>query len=228
LKKDTRHKGARNDRSNKQASEISMTENRIDKTISRLVASRSNNEAKEIYHQWQSYDSDLDQHGYVAPQIAVDKLVKILDDKNALIHDAGCGTGKVGVLLNQAGFTRIEGSDLSESMLQRAENHTIYNKLSVADFSTSLDEADKKFDAAISVGVWKDSFGPSFTKELVRITKTGGIIIMTVRPQFFPALESVLQELQNERSIDVISNDIDDYMTGQQAKAHFIALSRLS
>jgi len=205
-----------------------MSEHRIDNTISRLVASRSNDEAKEIYHQWQSYDSDLDQHGYVAPQIAVDKLIKLLEDKKALIHDAGCGTGKVGVLLNQAGFTQIEGSDLSESMLERAGNHAIYNKLSIADFSTSLDEADKKFDAAISVGVWKDGFGTSFTRELVRITKTGGIIVVTVRPQFLPALEGVLEELKNDGSIDVISNDIDDYMTGQQAKAHFIAIRRLS
>ena len=208
-------------------SENNISEKRIDKTIRRLVASRSNSEAKEIYHQWQTYDSDLDQHGYVAPRIAVDKLVKNLADKSSLIHDAGCGTGKVGVLLNQAGFTRIEGSDLSESMLERAENHGIYEKLSVADFSAKLDEPSEHFDAAISVGVWKDSFGPSFTKELVRITKKGGMIVVTVRPQFFPALENVLDELQTNGSIEIVCNDLDDYMTGQQAKAHFVVLRRL-
>ena len=209
-------------------SENEKSKNRIDKTISRLVASRSNSEAKEIYHQWQSYDSDLEEHGYVAPEIAVAKLVKNLDDKHALIHDAGCGTGKVGVLLKQAGFTRLEGSDLSESMLERADKHQIYSKLSVADFSTRLDETGGRFDAAISVGVWKDSFGPSFTKELVRITKPGGTIVITVRPQFLPALETVLKELQSNGSIDIVANDLDDYMTGQQAKAHFVVLRRLS
>jgi len=204
-----------------------MSENQLDKTIRRLVASRSNSEAKEIYHQWQSYDSDLDEHGYVAPQIAVQKLTQNLDDKSALIYDAGCGTGKVGVLLNKAGFTRIEGSDLSESMMERAERHRIYTKLSVADFSTSLDEKNEHFDATISVGVWKDSFGPTFTRELFRITKPGGTIVLTVRPQFLPALDPVLEELRSSESIHIVANELDDYMTGQQAKAHYIVLRRL-
>lgn len=200
--------------------------NKLENSIQRLVNSRDNEETKEIYAEWQSYDSDLDEYGYVAPQTATTLLMEQLADKNATIFDAGCGTGKVGTLLHAAGYQQLEGADLSESMLSRAQSLGIYKNLSTADFSKTLDQADASFDAVISVGVWKDGFGEKFTHEMVRLAKNGATIVVTVRPQFMPALESVLDSLTNDGVIQVVSNQVHDYIKGQNSTAHYVVLRK--
>ena len=78
--------------------------NKLEQTIQRLVASKSDEEAKQVYAEWQSYDSDLDAYGYIAPQLMANKLIAEVDEPDALIYDAGCGTGKVGAALHIAQF----------------------------------------------------------------------------------------------------------------------------
>jgi len=52
-------------------------------------------------------------------------------------------------------------------MLQRAKL-VIYNNLSTADFSKSPEQPEASFDAVSSAGVWKDGFGKTFTREMIR------------------------------------------------------------
>ena len=200
--------------------------NQLEKNIQQLVNSRDKEETKEIYAEWQSYDSDLDAYGYVAPDTAAALLMDQLPDKNARILDAGCGTGKVGTVLHAAGFQQLEGADFSESMLDRAKALGIYNNLSIADFSTSLDQQDASFDAIIAVGVWKDGFGEKFTQEMVRLTKKDGAIVFTVRPQFMFAAEPIVESLTTSGLIQVVSNQEKDYIKGQDSTAHYIVLQK--
>jgi len=200
--------------------------NQLEKNIQQLVNSRDKEETKEIYAEWQSYDSDLDGYGYVAPDTAAALLMDQLPDKNARILDAGCGTGKVGTVLHAAGFQQLEGADFSESMLDRAKALGIYNNLSIADFSKSLDQQDASFDAIIAVGVWKDGFGDKFTREMVRLTKKDGAIVFTVRPQFMFAMETILESLTDSGLIRVVSNQEKDYIKGQDSTAHYILLQK--
>ena len=116
--------------------------NQLEKNIQQLVNSRDKEETKEIYAEWQSYDSDLDAYGYVAPDTAAALLMDQLPDKNARILDAGCGTGKVGTVLHAAGFQQLEGADFSESMLDRAKALGIYNNLSICLLYTSPSPRD--------------------------------------------------------------------------------------
>lgn len=202
--------------------------NKLETTIQRLVGSKSDEEAKKVYAEWQSYDTDLDEYGYVAPQLAAEKLINAVNNTNAHIYDAGCGTGKVGAVLHSVGYKHLQGGDFSESMLQRAQSLNIYEKLSTADFTQPLDYVDNYFDAAISVGVWKDHFGPVFTEELVRIVKTGGFIALTVRPQFMPAFNPIAETLESSGTAQIVCNETGDYIKGQQSTAHYIVIQKNS
>ena len=195
---------------------------RVEKTIQHLVASNSNEEAKQTYAEWQSYDEDLDAYGYVAPQIAVALFSRMQCNTNAAIYDAGCGSGKVGSLLAAAGYQQLTGADLSESMLQRAAKGGAYQQLKIADFSMPLDEPDNHFDGLISVGVWNDGFGEKLTSEMIRITKPGAAIVFSVRPQFMDALEPLLQAFESQRLIKTVTRERADYITGQGSKAHYV------
>lgn len=200
------------------------TFNKVEETIQRLVASKSNEESKEVYADWQSYDEDLDAYGYVAPKIAVELLCRMLPDKNATVYDAGCGSGKVGALLATAGYRHLTGADLSESMLRRAQITRAYEELKVADFSKPLAEPDDHYNGLISAGVWNDGFGEILTAEMLRITKPQGCIVFSVRPQFMPSLEPQLQQLQRQQLIASVTMERSDYITGQKSDAFYISV----
>ena len=202
------------------------TFDRVEKTIQGLVASNSNEKARKAYAEWQSYDEDLDAYGYVAPQISVDQFCRMLADTNASIYDAGCGSGKVGKLLAAAGYRQLTGTDLSESMLQRAQLTGAYQALKIADFSKPLDEPDHHYDGLICVGVWNDGFGEILTAEMLRITKPQASIVLSVRPQFMPSLEPQLQQLQSQQVIASVKMERADYITGQKSEAFYVAIKK--
>ncbi len=137
-----------------------------------------------IYAAWaDDYDSDLiDGHGYKAPEDAVSSFVELGLAKNVRILDVGCGTGIVGLLLRAAGFTQIDGGDLSAEMRAVADGHNVYNQLfqldMTADYKIAFEDA---YDAVICVGVF--GFGPPHVQHLHHImgaAKPGAPVMVTV------------------------------------------------
>ena len=112
-------------------------------------------------------------------------------------------------------------------MLERAKTLGVYQRLSVTDFSQPINYADNYFDAAISVGVWKDHFGNTLTNELLRMTKPGGHIALTIRPQFIGVFEDIAAQLAASQTARVCCNDLDDYIKGQQSTAHYVVIEKL-
>lgn len=139
-------------------------------------------EARDVYADWaESYDEDtLDRFGYVGPRLVAEKL-KEYADPDATILDAGCGTGLAGEELDRAGFSTFDGIDLSEEMLAVAEAKKIYRKLTPADMTGPLDLADNSYDAVVCAGVFTSGhIGPDGFDELVRVVRSGGVIVATV------------------------------------------------
>ncbi|WP_026381748.1 class I SAM-dependent DNA methyltransferase [Afifella pfennigii] len=144
---------------------------------------------RNVYADWaKSYDKDtIAGMGYVAPDIAAAALAsRVADD--ALILDAGCGTGLVGEALSRHGVTAIDGLDLSEEMLQVAAEKSVYRNLAVADLTAPLPIAPDTYDAAISVGVFTSGHvGPDAIADLARVVKPGAPIVLTVHENVWEA-----------------------------------------
>ncbi len=91
------------------------------------------------YARWASYyDSDVADHGYGLPRmmlIAVkaasehDQAATRYLDRSVPVLDAGCGTGLVGAVMHDAGYTDLRGIDLSPEMVERAGERGIYHRL---------------------------------------------------------------------------------------------------
>ncbi len=139
------------------------------KTFSKdLWTPRSVSDTKDIYDEWaETYDTDVLGAGYATPARVAEALASQLAEKDAPILDFGCGTGLSGLALKRAGFTMIDGTDISPEMVLRAEATGVYRRLWVGD-------PEQKF--AFSAG------------DYAAITATGVISLGAAPPDLLPAL----------------------------------------
>ncbi len=201
-----------------------MDSDRLDNLINKLVAATDPTEVIDLYAQWaDQYDSDLDEFGYVAPQLSCELFETIVSDKNAFIYDAGCGTGIVGKILKERGYTNLVGADFSKEMRAQAHDTQAYTRLEHADYSQALACADDTYNAVISVGVYTARFKGVFIPEMLRIMKPGGVLLFTCRPHYFEDdVKPQLDTLQQKGLMHDVSIADKPYMLKQQANAFYI------
>ena len=152
-----------------------------------ICSSKDNTELAERYDKWaSSYDADLDEaFGWIGPEMAA-KAFSRLVSKNARVLDAGAGTGLVGQTLATRAFTRIVAADLSKGMLAQARKKGVYCEFHQIVMGEALEFDSDLFDAVISVGALTLGHAPpSAFDELVRITKPGGHIVVTLRTDVY-------------------------------------------
>lgn len=139
---------------------------------------------EERYDAWAAtYDADHDRWGWQGPDMVATATLRHVDnDAAATIVDAGCGTGKVGVALRDAGWIgRIVGLDLSQGMLDRAATFGVYDELLKCSL-LDVPLADGHASAIVSSGVFTQGHvGGEALAELCRITTAGGIVVVTRR-----------------------------------------------
>jgi len=152
-----------------------------------VYSSRNNQELAERYDQWaRDYDSDLKRDfEYQGPQRACELFVSYVP-KEARILDAGAGTGQVGEALVELGYADLVAMDLSQGMLEEARQKNVYRELHQMVMGEPLDFATDSFDAVVCVGTLTLGHAPaSSLDELVRITRPGGYIVYTLRPDIY-------------------------------------------
>jgi len=152
-----------------------------------IYSSQDNKELAERYDQWaKDYDTDLDAgFGWLGPQRAVEFFVHYVP-KEARILDAGAGTGLVGELLAKQGYNNLVAMDLSMGMLEEARKKNAYQEFHQMMMGEPMDYATDTFDAVISVGVLTVGHAPAGSfDELIRITKSSGYIVFSLRPDVY-------------------------------------------
>ena len=163
-----------------------------------VYASENNEQVEERYDEWANeYDEDLaDDFGYVMPRMAAEIFERFVA-KDARVLDAGAGTGLVGVELNRLGYSNLEAMDISRGMLEVAEAKSVYDALHQKVMGEPLGFETDSYDAAIGVGVLTLGHAPaSSLDELVRVTKPGGVIAFTLRPDVYQ--QNGFREKQDE------------------------------
>jgi len=128
-----------------------------------------------------TYDATLlNGWGYQAPAVAAELLARYVDLQSTVL-DVGCGTGLTGHELRRVGFATLRGTDISAASLQAAANKDVYESLVRADLMEPLPFADDSFDAALSIGVLSYITGEGLFRELCRIVRPGGILVLSHR-----------------------------------------------
>ena len=169
-----------------------------------IYSSRNNDELAERYDWWaKEYDQDLeDTFAWVGPRRAAEVLAEQTPAPAASkVLDAGAGTGLVGVELQRLGFNDICAMDLSEGMLEEARAKGCYNDFRQMTLGEALDFPSDTYDAVISVGVFTPGHAPPHAfDELCRVTKPGGLVTFSLRPDAH--VELGFKEQQDKMAAD--------------------------
>ena len=134
------------------------------------------------YDQWaESYEADMSAVGYMNPAVAAGYVGRHVSDRDGRIMDAGAGTGVMGQILHAMGYRDLAGVDVSKGMLAQARARGVYGDLRNSILGEPLEYADESFAAVVCIGVFTVGHAqPTALDELVRITRRGGHLIMTI------------------------------------------------
>ncbi len=155
---------------------------KIDQRLESVYHASSREALAQSYDQWaETYDADMQGVGYVHPAVIVGLVARYVEKRDAMILDAGVGTGTIGQLLAILGYSNLIGIDMSDGMLAQAKARNIYAELKNQVLGETLDFVTGGMDCIVSTGTFTTGHAPAAAfNELVRITKSRGVLIFTV------------------------------------------------
>ena len=145
-------------------------------------------DSKKLYKKWaETYDEDFALNSnYLSPKKISSFFNKYSRNTDTPILDVGAGTGLVGEFLYRTGNKKIIGIDISSEMLEQAKLKGCYSSLMKADVTKRIPLKNNSIGAVVSAGtfthghVWPEAFD-----ELLRITKPGGLFVLSINSKVF-------------------------------------------
>ena len=142
----------------------------------------------KLYKKWaKTYDEDFAKNSnYLSPQKISNFFIKHSKNSDTPILDVGAGTGLVGELLNIKGNKEIIGIDISSEMLDQAKLKNCYSSLIETDITKKIPLKNNSIGAVVSAGTFTHGHvGANAFDELLRITKPGGLFVLSINSKFF-------------------------------------------
>ena len=143
---------------------------------------RTSGDVAEFYAGWaEDYEDELARNRYATPQRCAAALAPHVEDRTRPIIDLGCGTGLSGVALREAGFSTLDGCDLSEEMLAHARAKGIYRDLCTADLTAQLPMPTGAYAHAAAVGCLSPEYMPvTVVDEILKALAPRGCLVFSV------------------------------------------------
>ena len=164
----------------------------------------------KLYKKWaQTYDEDFALNSnYLSPEIISSFFNKHAKNTDTPILDVGAGTGLVGEYLYKKGNKSIIGIDISSEMLEQAKLKGCYSSLVEADITKKIPLKNNSIGSVVSAGTFTHGHvGPDSFDELLRITKPGGLFILSINSKVF--IKNGFQEkfirIKNRISVPIFS-----------------------
>lgn len=152
-------------------------------------------QTRALYDDWAiSYEAEVAENGYVTPERCAAALKAQTTDPTQPVLDFGCGTGLSGLALHQAGFTTIDGLDLSGEMLAIAREKGVYRHLNQIEAGAPL--PGETYNLCAAIGVIGAGAAPiSALHTLMRRLPKGGKLVFSFN-------DHALRDPKNEAGIN--------------------------
>lgn len=148
--------------------------------LDRVYKARTADETRTLYDDWSAtYDAEVTENGYATPPRCAVALARFVAS-DAPILDFGCGTGLSGLALRGAGFTTIDGVDLSPEMLARARGRGLYRSLRQIAADEPLGVTPGDYAAIAAIGVIGAGAAPiAVFDRLMEALAPGGHLVLS-------------------------------------------------
>ena len=195
----------------------------------KILTAASIDELMAVYDGWADrYDRELlEDWGYTSPQKAVQLLLDAMGSPDLAVLDAGCGTGLVGVLLKEAGLSSLTGIDYSPGMLAEAEKKGVYDALHTMDMNLPLTLPADSYDAVTCIGTFTSTHvRPEAVTELARLTRSGGVLVFTVRDDYWQSTNFIdlVTELHVSGVARIEQIRLEPYIHSEGSECRFVVL----
>lgn len=142
----------------------------------------------QLYRTWaSSYDSDFAQSNDYILHKAVARHFALVGGFGPVL-DVGAGTGLCGEALRARGITPVDGTDISQEMLDQAATKNAYRTLFTGNVLDGLTLPDGLYQGAVSSGTFTTGHvGPDGIDRVMACVRTGGWIVISVNAQHYAA-----------------------------------------
>lgn len=195
-----------------------MTEKFLDKAYG-LNPDQS---GKDFYDAWSSsYEDEVAENGYATPG-RIAKALKKFCALDSSILDFGCGTGLCGVAMQNLGFQRIDGMDVSPEMAKVARDKGIYGNLTVIDPSAPPPIERGRYDVIVACGVIGAGAAPvSVFDDLMSALASRGLFVFSYNDHALadPVYEAKVNEYLDCASAKLLFRDYGPHLPGRNMKS---------
>ncbi len=173
---------------------------------------------KQLYDEWSSsYDDEIKGHGYATPRRCATALAGIADDLAVPVLDFGCGTGISGEAFAEAGFSVIDGCDLSENMLEVARSKNIYRDLRQNNAGNPVFFAPGTYRSIAAVGVISVGAAPvGVLEQLLNALPAGGTLTFSFNEHTMkvPDFENRVYEYVDTGAAQLLFRESGEHLPG--------------
>ena len=148
------------------------------------------------------------------------------DNKEVEILDMGCGTGLVGHLIREAGFTNIWGLDASSRFIKMIQNNGIYKGGETLFLGQGVEQFPAKyknrFDLVTGTGCFLPKHAPALALyEAHSALKIGGIFCFTLRSNLWQddhelGYKDAINKLVADGKMEFLDNVSKDFWRGRE------------
>lgn len=188
-------------------------------------------DTRRLYDDWSAtYDDEVGGKGYATPARVAQALSRHLTDPAASILDFGCGTGMSGAAMKAAGFSTIDGCDLSAEMLAQAKQKSAYRKLWQSDPEAPFPVQPGEYHAITAVGVVSVGAAPPETIDmLVAALVPGGLLAFSFNDHTFedPRFEARVNTILKDSTCRQMLREDGEHLPGIDLRSTVFVLERL-
>ena len=155
----------------------------LEQWLEKVYASGGDQETLEhLYDEWaKDYDQQLWASGNPYIAVSAGMAGRHIPAYDAVILDAGCGTGNMAQVLHQIGFENLEGLEPSAGMLAVAERKGIYKALHQLALGAQVDLPPESYDAVVASGVLTHGHAPPESIDgILKLVRPQGVVIFSL------------------------------------------------
>ena len=187
-------------------------------TLAGAYSMDSAEEAKAFYDRWAAgYEAEMAENTYATPLRCAKALAEFAETQDGPLAEFGCGTGLGGAALAEAGFSQIEGFDISPDMLEQARAKDIYRNLGLLDLSLALDLPTDTYRNAAAIGVLNPNHMPTTViDEMLNLLPSGGCLVFSLNDHTLAegTMETRILELTEYNVADLVFKEHGDVLPG--------------